>query len=94
MSIKLTAPSSTAPAISRRGAILFAGLLNAMRQVGGALGLAVLVTVATAASAPIDAMSRGVPGCQRVDRHGRRAGVGKRPADSGGVTDRRISRPK
>lgn len=34
------------------------GLLNAMQQVGGALGLAVLVTVATSARAPIDGMSR------------------------------------
>jgi predicted MFS family arabinose efflux permease len=33
-------------------------LLNTMQQVGGALGLAVLVTVATSASAPIDGMSR------------------------------------
>lgn len=33
-------------------------LLNAMQQVGGALGLAVLVTVATPAIVPIDGMSR------------------------------------
>ncbi|GAA4709094.1 MFS transporter [Phytohabitans rumicis] len=35
-----------------------ASLLNAMQQVGGALGLAVLVTVADTASTPIDGMSR------------------------------------
>ncbi|MEV7630389.1 MFS transporter [Actinoplanes sp. NPDC089786] len=35
-----------------------ASLLNAMQQVGGALGLAVLVTVATSATVPIDGMSR------------------------------------
>jgi len=35
-----------------------ASLLNTMQQVGGALGLAVLVTVATSARTPIDGMSR------------------------------------
>jgi hypothetical protein len=35
-----------------------ASLLNTLQQVGGALGLAVLVTVATSASTPIDGMSR------------------------------------
>jgi predicted MFS family arabinose efflux permease len=63
------------------------GLLNTMQQVGGALGLAVLVTVATSASAPIDGMSRAFWVASAFTAT-RRAGVGQPAPDSEGVTGR------